>query len=222
MKQPTGSYLIALLILSVGLVSGYFSFKNLYQHIHLLNSGVVTTGQVIDVEYQTKKGTTSSSPTVQFTTTDGQLQEYTAPVFTNMVNYEEGQSIQLHYNPKDPTQVILDRGGWVQTLFPMPFFLCFGGLGGYILWWLLRERRRNRRLDEVGQLVEGAFAGTTANFWGTKHKVNWTNPTTKQTHEFKINEELIPDEHRTIGKKIPVLIDPDNPVHYYRVELEQV
>ena len=222
MKNPGLGYLITGLFALVGLCTGVLFFSELYTRCRITMNGIETNGTVVEVKYQTSKGTVLAAPVIEYKTSMGTTEIYDSEVYTNMVKYEEGETIKLHYDPDNPKRVVLGKGGWLNISLFLAFFAVFGTFGFYGLWWVDWYRRRDNWLNENGREIQASFVGTKQSMGQHRALCEWKDTVTGQLYQFVgdwntgIQSDTIPP-----GTPIPVLIDADDPRRRYRVDVSE-
>ena len=220
MKNPGLGYLFTGLFALVGLCTGVLFFSQLYSHYKIINNGIETSGTVVEIMYKTSKGTPLAAPVIEYKTVTGSTELYYSEMYTNIIKYEEGETVKLHYDPNNPQKVVLEKGGWMNIFLYLPFFLVFGTFGFWGLWWVDWHRRRDNWLNENGQEIQASFVGTKQSMGQHRALCEWKDPVTGQLYQFVgdwntgIQANTIPP-----GTLIPVLIDADNPQRRYRLDV---
>lgn len=105
----------AIVSIIASLVVGVAALALVYYADFLVQSWSLTTATITDVS---ERHTTNSNgdpqtdfcPTVQFTTADGQAEEVDLSECTNPSTYTVGGTLEIYYNPSNPTQVQIKGG----------------------------------------------------------------------------------------------------------------
>lgn len=121
MRQPihyvlVGSF-IALGIATVMLLEQHWRTK------HWLR----TKGVIVDFEENSDSESTTKTPIVRFTTSDGTEIEYREAIGSNISLLRRGQRVTVLYNPQNPRSAVMP--GWRQYGFP----ILLGGVAAAII-----------------------------------------------------------------------------------------
>ena len=202
-----------------GTIMGGVFATLVYNQYQLRTLGERAEAEVIDMTYSGKGG---ASPTVSFTTIDGETIVHNPGIYTSPPEYQVGERTSLWYDPADPHHLVLKGAdSWLAPLITGIFFLVFGGIGYGGLWNVYRSNKRRAWLLDYGQAVEANFTQVRYN---SSLKVNgespyiieaqWLDRATNKIYQFK-SENLWFDPSEFIGtRQIRVLIDPKNPARH--------
>lgn len=205
-----------------GLVAGLFFFSELYSLYKITTNGIETIGTVVEVKYKSSKNTPLTAPVIEYKTATGATEVYDSDVYTNMVNYEKGETMKVYYDPDDPQKILLGKGGWLGISLYFAFFAVFSTFGFWGLWWVDWHRRRDNWLDKNGQEIQALYVGTKATMGQHRVLCEWTDPTTGQLYQFMGDWNTgIGSNTISPGTLIPVLVNIDHPQSCYRVDVSQ-
>lgn len=200
----------------IGTIMGGVFATLVHSQYQLRTLGERADAEVIEMTYSSK-GT--SSPTLSFTTRDGETVVHNPGMFTSPAEYQVGDRTTLWYDPADPHHLVVKGAdSWLAPLITGVFFLIFGGIGYGGFWNIYRSNKRRAWLLDHGQAVDATFTQVRYN---TSLKVNgaspyvieaqWLDKSTNKVYQFK-SENLWFDPTEFIGsKQIRVLIDPKDP-----------
>lgn len=204
----------------VGAIMGIAFTSTMFNRYQLRSEGIRTEGEVIDVNYSGKGG---SSPTVSFITERGETITYNPGVYTNPPEFSVGDRVTLWYHPDNPRNLSLEGADtWVVPLITGIFFLVFGGIGfGGLLNRYFTQKRR-AWLWQYGTPIDVPFTEVRYN---TSLKVNgdspfvitgqWHDKTTNKVYTFESdNIWYDPTPFVGDGRLLRVMIDPANPARY--------
>ena len=222
MEKPGLGYFLTGLFALVGLVTGVLFFSELYSRFRITKYGVETTGVVVEVKRKNSKGSLLTAPVIEYKTAAGSTELYDSDMYSNLVKYEEGEEVKLHYDPDNPQKILLGKGGWLQISLFFTFFVLFSVFGFWGLWWVDWYRRRDNWLNENGQEIQALYVGTKTGMGQHRVLCEWQDPTTERLYQF-LGDWNTGIESNTIppGTLIPVLINADDPQHRYRVDVSQ-
>ena len=191
--------------------------------------GLHARGEVVgfDESYSSDNGT-SYRPRVTFLDADGQRHSFTSKIGSNPPSHDNGEQVEVIYDPAMPERALIDSFS-DRHLFP----LVFGGIGMLcacigvgVIGWGLRRRRMIERLKRSGLRIEADFTDC---YRDTSVKVNGRSPwrvTAQCKHpgtgklQVFTSDMIWADPGAMLkGRKVPVLVDPQDDRHYY-VDLE--
>ena len=187
----------------------------------LIEKGVHTEGTVVRLLYN---GKGSACPVVEYRTENGDTRTYSGNTYTNPPEYDEGEAVELWYNPDRPGEVVLagvDR--WLVPAILGGFFVIFGGIGfGGLLGQWLRQRRRDR-LEDQGRPVEAdivsVYHNTSLKVGGASPFViqcQWHDKTTNRVYTYDSDNLWYDPSPFLNGRKtVTALIDPKDPAAYH-------
>lgn len=152
----------------VGGVMGFIGVDELLTRSQLEQSGVPARASVIDVDYDTTMSDGRKTYTYFLTyaysvrpADSDQATRYTYRQEINSLNYNNfspGDKLTVSYLPDNPgVSRYMDDNTQSDTPF-VPMGVVFGGLALLGLYFVLRQRRRNKRLEEEGQFVTGKLS----------------------------------------------------------------
>ncbi len=207
-------------------VGSWFWFSDL----DLAANGERAQGRVVGFEesYSSDNGTTYR-PRVSFTDANGQLHTFTGSIGSSPPSFDRGEEVEVIYDPWTPEQALIDSFGQ-RYLFPLAFGgfgLVFAGIGFGMMGWGIRRRMIIDRLKLSGVPIEADFGQA---YLDTSVKVNGRSPwrvTAQATHPFTGKLETFKSERiwanpsgLLSGKKVRVLVDPNNPKRHY-IDLDE-
>lgn len=204
----------------VGAIMG-IAFTAVMFNLYLLRSdGIRTEGEVTDVTYSDKGGT---SPTVSFVTDQGETIIHNTGVFTSPPEFSVGDRVTLWYHPDNPRDLVLKgTDTWLVPLITGIFFLIFGGIGFGGLLNRYFSKKRKAWLWQHGTPIDVPFTEVRYN---TSLKVNgaspfvivgqWHDKSTNKVYTFESdNIWYDPSPYVAEGRLLRVMIDPANPARY--------
>jgi hypothetical protein len=139
------------------LAISYFAYRS---NERALETGVLTTGVVVGMEERYDSDGTMYAPIVRFTTTQGEVVEFTSSTWRHPAAYESGDTVEILYQPNDPRGAVIDSAF---ERYGTPAILGFVGLciaiGGGL----------------AGVLVHKVLAA------GSSHETSWLSPEPTET-----------------------------------------
>ena len=216
---------IAGVFIPIGLLFGGIGIWAFLADREIARNGIQTDGLVIDLtSRRDSDGDITYRPVVEFHDRNGTRHEFTGQVGSNPSSHARGDNVSVIYPPDAPGRAIVD-GFMDRFLLPL-IFGAFGGLFAGIGFWMLvaaiRRKRAVARLQQTGLPIEARFLEC---FRDTSYKVNGrspyrvacqaTHPATGKLQRFE-SDAIWVDLNEAIGSKtVRVLIDPQDPDHYY-------
>jgi len=158
-------------------------------------------------------------PLVEFSTPDGQVHSFRSDTGTNPASYDEGERVEVRYDPKQPSQAKL-TGFW--SLWGLSAI--FGGLGSIftliglgVLWSGIRTKQRIQQLKVTGTPIELPARVEYSNLKGSRGyyiRCEWYNPNDGKMYIYD-SEKMLFDPTRFLREHVRVWIDPQNPKNYH-------
>jgi hypothetical protein len=69
----------------------------------------LTTGTVRELIPQTRKGSTTYAPVIEFMTANERVYQHTSKISSNPPAYTVGDRVEILYNPEDPEEVVIAK-----------------------------------------------------------------------------------------------------------------
>lgn len=193
-------------------------------------SGKRTTGTVVALNrYTNNEGDTMYKPEVEFRDRSGQVQRIVSDVSSSSPTLSRGEQVDIIFDPESPEDAVIDT--YMHRYFMPTVFGAMGSIfalvGGGFLLGIVRRKRTIRSLKSRGMRIQADFIRCYLN---TSTKLNGRSPyvvTAQATHP--ITGKLASFESEPIwldltseleGKKLTVLVDPDDPDDHY-IDLSQ-
>jgi len=216
--MPRAGRLIFVIFAVVGSVMLAAALLLCLRTSNFLRSAATADGTVIE-----NVGSRNYHARVRFRTNSGQELTFVSSTGTNPPSYRVGESVQVFYDPDDPTHASIN--GFV-SLWLLP--LIFGGMGvvfgsvGFIPFvWQRRVQRRDDWLRANGRRIFADFDRVEVN---TLVRVNgqcpWRivcqslDPMTNQVRVYRSHNLWYDPARYITGKTMEVIVDPDNPRRY--------
>lgn len=202
-----------------GLACGAWGVLSFISRNRILNEGVKTTGTIIELARGGKGN--SVTPVIRFKDNDGDSVLYRSNFSSGVSSYYVGQQMVMWYMPSNPKEdVVVEGMGWT-AFFPFIFLLVHGGIGFGGIFWIERNRNRQKWLLENGQEVKAQFFKINTHHGKSNMRYTvtckWTDPSTNQTYTFESEsvpfnpEDLVAKQHGLLR----VLIDPAKPKRFW-------
>jgi len=162
-------------------------------------------------------------PIVRFKTAKGEEVEFRGDVGSNPPSYRKGEEVQVRYDPKDPYHASIDSffALWFFPLLLSGMGVIFGILGGIFLLIPVFSNRKEKWIQENGQLIATEFQSVEQNkseTIGGQHPYQiisqWLDSRTNKVYVFRSRNISFNPEKFIQRKEIQVRIDPDNPKKY--------
>ena len=180
-------------------------------------------GTVVDLIPKRSDNSTTYAPVVSFKTKKGEEITYTSSVSSNPPSYNEGETVEILYDPSDPKDASINGfaslwlGPLILGIFGTVFFL----IGFFIILFHKLKQKKKVYLLSNGKRISTKFDHIEL----SNYKVNgrspfliysqWLNTNTNELHLFK-SDDIWFDPTDFIGTEpIKVMIDPVNPKKYY-------
>jgi hypothetical protein len=181
-------------------------------------------GEVVDlISYRSDKST-MYKPLVRFHTEGGQEISFSGNVGSSSPSYARGDKVQVLYDRGTPEKAEIDsfmeRGFAAVMLLGMG--LVFGGVGGGLLAYQIRQRRIRAGLMDNGMRVEAKVTGVD---YDTSLTVNgrhpwrlscqWQHPVTGAVHVFHSDAIWYDPSEYVQRETLPVRVNADKPSEHW-------
>jgi hypothetical protein len=210
---------IGLLLLAI---SGFL----VYNHQRFMGSALKGHGEVIRLEYHRSSNGSGGTyyPVVRYTTQDGKEIEFTSSSGSNPASYEEGEKVNVMYNPKNPQEVSLPDffSQWGAALIVGFIGAVFGSVGFGFGFYELKRKKDIQWLNMFGTPVQADYKGVKLNTSLTVNGRNpyrihcqWIDNKTNTLYVFESDDIWFDPSGYIPSDKLKVLIDTQNPKRYY-------
>ena len=210
---------------SIGLLFAAIGLWFDAQSRDLMENGLRTAGTVVGFDRSTDSdGDTTFMPQVTFTDRNGQNHWFASSVGSNPAEFERGDEVEVIYDPAQPDRAIIDSFTQ-RSLLPMVFSglgLVFAAIGFTMVGRSLWRRKVIARLRQNGLAIQAEFLEF---YRDTTMQVNGRNPfrvTCQAKHPANGQMQVFKSEPlwdglplRLEGKKLRVLVDPQDARHHY-------
>lgn len=209
---------------AVGLVLCVVAFF-LYQNTQdFLTTALNTEGTVVDLVSSYSSDSTTYSPVIEYKTRKGEHIRFTTTFSSNPPAYTRGEKVTVYYQENRPEQAEID--GWF-SLWGLPIIL--GSIGSIFFLIgtgiFIAERLKARKMTDLqlsGMAVQAKITSIGLNTMVSSRgsspfviHAQWQNPATSQVHIFQSDDIWFDPTDFVQSGHINVLIDRDNPSHYY-------
>ena len=193
--------------------------------LDLVENGARAQGTVVgmDRRYDSDSGSTYR-PIVEYRDEGGTQHRFVSSVGSSPPAFDRGEQVEVIYDPWSPEDAIIDSFT-TRYLLPLAFGgfgLVFGGIGGGMLFWVIRRKRIVARLKERGLPISAKFIEC---YRDTSTKINGrspfrvvaqaTHPATGKLTSFKSDPIWLNLSDALEGKELRVLVDPAQPKHHF-------
>lgn len=220
------SPLLSAILFFVGiamLIGGIFVYRSNQQ---FLQSSLKSTGTITGLDLKQSSDSSSYYPVVQFRTLENQIINFTSSVGSNPASYQVGETVEVNYNPTNPTSAKINdfTSNWLGVLALGFIGAIFTFSGGIFLSNIIRFNRKKKWLLQYGKKISSEFKKVEIN---TSFQVNgshpciivsqWQDPETQTIYIFE-SEDIwgrINTEKFVTSKNIDVLVDSKNYKKYY-------
>lgn len=202
-------------------VAAFFIYQNTQ---NFLTTALTTEGTVVDLVKSHSRNSTTYSPVVEYTTRKGEHISFTATFGSNPPAYTRGESVIIYYQENRPEHAEIDG---LFALWGLP--IIFGGIGTTFFLIsagiFITGRMKARKVADLqlnGMAIQAKITSINLN---TSTKSNgrspyvihaqWQNPATSQIHIFHSDDIWFDPTDFVRSGHINVLIDRNNPSHYY-------
>lgn len=104
---------------------GIATYQFLTSHT-LLEDGIATRGQVVDVDRRYRKGADAFALTVEFVDQEGDSHRERTGYSTSLYGWRVGDPVAIRYNPRDPSEFVVDT--WSELWGAPLIFLAIGAV----------------------------------------------------------------------------------------------
>ncbi len=196
----------------------FFTIGNL----NFISQAATAEGEVIRLN---GKNSEVYNSVIRFTTSNGQVIQFTNSVGSNPPEFQIGQKVKVYYNLDNPAgSAVPDSflSFWFRPLLFGLFTLIFGGIGSgfYLAYYFAQQKmkwlqRNGQRV--TAQIVSIQLNTRVRNQGKSPHVIvaQWLNPQSGQMHSFTSGNIWLDPLPFTPGSSISILFDPNNLRRYY-------
>ena len=124
MKSTLKQMTVPLIFMLFGLIFFAVGSGMTVRQRTLEKQGIEASGVVVNLQENYNDDSTTYTPIVQFTTTDGQKVEFVASYSSSPPAYNIGESVIVVYPPHNPTKAIIKGDGQILHIL----FMLLGGI----------------------------------------------------------------------------------------------
>lgn len=210
------------LVIGLALLTGAFF---LYQNKKaFLEKADTAQGTVIELLQSRSDNSTTYKPLVSFKTKEGRQIEFTSSVSSNPPGYDEGETVEVLYDPADPKDANINGFAslWLGPLILGILGAVFSLVGFLIILFKNLKQRKSQYLLDNGRRIATKFESVQFN---SSYEVNgrspfqiysqWLDTNTNELYVFKSDNIWFDPTDFIKTEEIKVMIDPHNPKKYF-------
>ncbi len=180
-------------------------------------------GTVVELISKRSDKSTTYAPVVAFATKAGNKIEFTSSVSSNPPSYNEGESVEVLYDPANPNDADINGFAslWLGTLILGILGTVFFLIGFGIIWFGILKQKKFQYLRNNGKRIDTKFIQVHLNYSMTENGRNpfqissqWLDPKTNEMYVFESENIWFDPTEFIKTDDIKVLINPDNPKKY--------
>jgi len=208
----------------IGVLCAAIGFGMMIHSANFASSAEQTQGVVVEMARSNDSDGVSYTPVVAFTDRNGVRREFVSSLSTSWRAYDEGERIEVLYDPVDPDRAAINSST-ERYLLP-GIFAGIGSLftliaGGFIVW-RVRRIQTVAKLFHHGQRIEATVIdcqrdGSMKINGRSPYRVmaQGTHPATGMLASFKSDPIWLDLSDELVGQTVPVLVDrSDADAHY--------